>query len=83
MKIKREGEARERRIDQIASEVDGWQKRLDTAKSRMAELDTRRIEAEKVNCARPRANPESSAVSQRQLLESKKRKPARRRRRMR
>jgi chromosome segregation protein len=44
--IKREGEARERRIDQIASEVDGWQKRLDTAKSRMAELNTRRIEAE-------------------------------------
>jgi chromosome segregation protein len=44
--IRREGEARDRRIREIDSEVTGWQDRLATAEARAGELAQRRAETE-------------------------------------
>jgi chromosome segregation protein len=44
--LKRDGEARDRRNAAIAGEITGWQKRLETAKARITELDTRKTQTE-------------------------------------
>ncbi|NIZ10719.1 chromosome segregation protein SMC [Pseudooceanicola sp. HF7] len=44
--IRREGEARTRRSQEITKEVSGWRHRLESADRRIAELDERREEAE-------------------------------------
>ena len=44
--IRREGEARLKRKQEATKELSGWRLRLDTAGKRMAELETRRSEAE-------------------------------------
>ncbi|QPM91040.1 chromosome segregation SMC family protein [Pseudooceanicola algae] len=44
--IRREGEARTKRRQEITKEVSGWRHRLDSADRRIAELDERREEAE-------------------------------------
>ncbi|ETX29992.1 chromosome segregation protein SMC [Roseivivax isoporae] len=43
---RREGEARKTRTQQVAKELSGWRTRLETAKSRGAELEDRRAAAE-------------------------------------
>ncbi|MFO7919542.1 MAG: chromosome segregation protein SMC [Nioella sp.] len=44
--VKRAGEAREARLAKIAQDIASWQKRLDTAATRIAELDHRKAQAE-------------------------------------
>jgi chromosome segregation protein len=44
--LKREGEARLRRSQQIVTETSGWRHRLETAKTRITELETRKASSE-------------------------------------
>ncbi|MDJ0823918.1 MAG: chromosome segregation protein SMC [Rhodobacter sp.] len=44
--LKREGEARAARLREVAKEIDGWKRRLDTAETRIAELSGRRQTSE-------------------------------------
>ncbi len=44
--LRREGEARTKRAQQVTKELSGWRHRLETAEKRIAELDERREEAE-------------------------------------
>ncbi|WP_347313575.1 chromosome segregation protein SMC [Defluviimonas sp. SAOS-178_SWC] len=44
--IRREGEARTKRRQEITKEISGWKHRLETAEKRMAELAERKIESE-------------------------------------
>ncbi len=44
--LKRDGEVRDRRIAAIAGEITGWQKRLENASARIAELDARKTQTE-------------------------------------
>lgn len=77
--LKREGEARERRIDQIANDVETWRKRLDTAAARMAELQTRKGQSEK-ELTEAHNKPEEIAAKRAELSghisEAEKRKAA-------
>jgi len=45
--LRREGDARIRRAQEVTKELSGWRHRLETAGKRIAELDARRQEAEK------------------------------------
>ncbi len=44
--VKRDGEARTRRRQEVIKELSGWRHRLETAGSRVAELETRKAETE-------------------------------------
>ena len=44
--IRREGEARTRRRQEVTKEISGWRMRLDTAAARSAELAERKAETE-------------------------------------
>ena len=44
--LRREGEARVRRQQEITKEVSGWRLRLDNAEKRLAELEARKVESE-------------------------------------
>ena len=44
--LRREGEARVRRMQAITKEVSGWRLRLETAEKRLAELEARKVESE-------------------------------------
>ncbi len=44
--LKREGEARTARLGEVAREIAGWEKRLETAGARIAELASRKAESE-------------------------------------
>ena len=44
--LRREGEQRTRRAQEVTKEISGWRHRLDTAEKRIAELDARRDEAQ-------------------------------------
>ncbi len=59
--VKRAGEARDKREAQIAQELATWRKRLDTATTRIEELETRRAESEE-ELARAQAAPEEIAA---------------------
>ncbi|MAX72817.1 MAG: chromosome segregation protein SMC [Nioella sp.] len=59
--VKRAGEARDKRQAQIAQELATWRKRLDTATTRIEELETRRAESEE-DLARAQAAPEEIAA---------------------
>ena len=59
--VKRAGEARDKREAQIAQELATWRKRLDTATTRIEELETRRGESEE-ELARAQAAPEEIAA---------------------
>ena len=59
--VKRAGEARDKRDAQIAQELATWRKRLDTATTRIEELETRRGESEE-ELARAQAAPEEIAA---------------------
>ena len=67
--IRREGEARTRRRQEITKEISGWRLRLDTAEKRSAELAARRAEtAEELDEAG--AAPEEIAAKHEELSEA-------------
>ncbi|SMY06511.1 chromosome segregation protein SMC [Flavimaricola marinus] len=67
--LRREGEARTRRIQDITKEINGWQTRLDTAARRMAELSERRSEAED-ELAEAWAAPDEIAAKRAELADA-------------
>ena len=64
--LRREGEARVKRRQEIVKEVSGWRHRLDTAEKRSAELAERRTEAEDA-LAEASAAPEDIAIRREEL----------------
>lgn len=64
--LRREGEARTRRTQDITKEINGWQTRLDTAARRMAELSERKAEAE-AELSEAGAAPEEIAAKRAEL----------------
>ena len=64
--IKRTGEARETRLARIAQDIASWQKRLDTAATRMADLQDRKAQAE-AELAAARDAPDRIAARKAQL----------------
>ncbi len=76
--IRREGEARVRRRQEIAKEISGWKHRLETAEKRSAELAERR-EASGVELAAAAAAPAGIAAKRAELDEAIASAEARRR----
>ncbi len=64
--IRREGEARVRRRQEIVKEVSGWRHRLETAEKRTAELAERRVETE-LSLAEAGAAPDDIAAKRAEL----------------
>ncbi|NDR59249.1 chromosome segregation protein SMC [Aliiruegeria sabulilitoris] len=76
--LRRVGEARDRRIKEIQRDIDGWQKRLDNAEARTADLEERKEDAmEQIELAR--AAPEEIALRREKLAEGLETAEARRR----
>ena len=67
--IRREGDARLRRKQEITKEISGWRHRLETAEKRSAELAERRAEAEEA-LAEAREVPEDLAIKREELGEA-------------
>ena len=66
--IRREGEARTRRSQEVTKELSGWRHRLETAGKRIAELEARKQETEdELEIAR--AAPEEIAIQREELAE--------------
>ena len=76
--LRREGEARLRRKQEATKELSGWRHRLDTAEKRIAELDSRRTEAE-TELAVAAALPADLATQRAQVVETIQTAEARRR----
>ncbi|MBN2907735.1 MAG: chromosome segregation protein SMC, partial [Rhodobacteraceae bacterium] len=64
--VKREGEARIRRLQEITKEASGWRHRLQTAETRIAELAERK-QASEVELTRATAAPEEIAARRDEL----------------
>jgi chromosome segregation protein len=75
--IRREGEARTRRSQEITKETSGWRHRLESADRRMSELDARRDEAED-QLAEAMAEPEELEARREELSEAIEEAEARR-----
>jgi chromosome segregation protein len=75
--LRREGEARVRRRQEIVKEISGWRHRLDTAEKRAQELAERRAEAEAA-LAEAGAAPGEIAAKRAELAEAIERAEARR-----
>ncbi|MCK0126192.1 chromosome segregation protein SMC [Gelidibacter sp. F2691] len=67
--LRREGEARTRRSQEITKEVSGWKHRLETAGKRIAELDERKTESEDELKA-AQAAPEELAAKRDELADA-------------
>ncbi|MAQ36210.1 chromosome segregation protein SMC [Thioclava sp. UBA3469] len=67
--IRREGEARLKRRQEITKEISGWRHRLETAEKRSAELETRKIESE-AELKDASAAPEELAAKRAELSEA-------------
>lgn len=67
--IRREGDARTRRRQEVAKEVSGWRHRLESADKRIAELDERRAEAE-AQLEEAQAEPEELEMQREELTEA-------------
>jgi chromosome segregation protein len=67
--LRREGEARVRRIQEIAKELATWQRRLETAGQRTTELEARKA-AHEQELTEARTAPEEIAAKRAQLAES-------------
>ncbi|MCF1708066.1 chromosome segregation protein SMC [Tabrizicola sp. J26] len=67
--LRREGEARVRRRQEITKEVSGWRHRLDTAEKRSAELAERRAETEE-QLEEAGAAPEEIAIKREELSDA-------------
>jgi chromosome segregation protein len=76
--LRREGEARVRRRQEVTKELSGWRHRLDTAEKRGAELAERKAEAEE-ELAEAGAAPEEIAIKREELGEAIAAAEARRR----
>ncbi len=67
--LRREGEARTRRTQEVMKELSGWKHRLDTATTRVAELEKRKSDSEaELNAAS--AVPEDIAAKREELSEA-------------
>ena len=75
--IRREGDARTRRRQEVAKEVSGWRHRLESADKRIAELDERRAEAE-AQLEEAQAEPEELEMQREELTEAIEEAEARR-----
>ena len=75
--IRREGEARTKRRQEVQKEVSGWRHRLESADRRIAELDERRAEAED-QLEEARAEPEELEAQREELTEAIEEAEARR-----
>ncbi|WP_341212498.1 AAA family ATPase [uncultured Limimaricola sp.] len=64
--IRRNGEARARRAETVARELDGWRQRAETARGRVGELTARRAETE-AELERARERPEAIFAERRTL----------------
>ena len=64
--LRREGEARIKRAQEVTTEVSGWRHRLDTAEKRSAELIERRVQAE-TEFAEAQAQPTQIAAERDEL----------------
>ncbi|MEI4194507.1 chromosome segregation protein SMC [Roseovarius sp. E0-M6] len=64
--LRREGEARTRRAQEVAKELSGWRHRLETAEKRSAELAERK-EASEAELTEARAQPEEIAKTREEL----------------
>ncbi|MDE3238690.1 MAG: chromosome segregation protein SMC [Paracoccaceae bacterium] len=67
--VRREGEARIRRRQEISKEISGWKMRLDTAEKRMGELAERKAESEE-ELVEASAAPEEIAAKREELSEA-------------
>jgi len=76
--LRREGEARTRRSQEITKEVSGWRHRLETAGKRIAELEERKLESE-AELKTATAAPDEIAAKRAELTEAMDTAEARRR----
>ena len=67
--IRREGEARTRRRQEVTKEISGWRMRLDTAAARSAELAERKAETEE-ELLEASAAPEEIAIKREELSDA-------------
>lgn len=67
--VRREGEARVRRRQEVQKEISGWRHRLETAEKRSAELADRKAEAE-AELVEAREVPEEIAIKREDLAEA-------------
>jgi len=75
--LRREGEARVRRSQEVTKELSGWRLRLETADRRMSEIDTRRAESE-AELAAASLIPDKLAVKRADLMVAIEKAEARR-----
>ncbi len=66
--LRREGEARLKRSQEITKEISGWRHRLDTAERRIAELEERKAMSEE-ELEEAQAAPEELAIAREELSE--------------
>ncbi|MDZ4135945.1 MAG: chromosome segregation protein SMC, partial [Paracoccaceae bacterium] len=67
--LRREGEARVRRRQEVVKEISGWRHRLDTAEKRSAELAERKVDAEE-DLREASAAPEEIAIKREELSDA-------------
>ncbi len=67
--LRREGEARVKRSQEITKEISGWRHRLETAEKRIAELEERKLTSE-TELEEAQAAPEEIAIQREELAEA-------------
>ncbi len=67
--VRREGDARTKRLQEITKEISGWRHRLDTASKRTQELEDRKVESEE-ELYEAAAQPEEIAEKREELMEA-------------
>ncbi|MEP3297624.1 MAG: AAA family ATPase, partial [Pseudoruegeria sp.] len=67
--LRREGEARVKRSQEITKEISGWRHRLDTAEKRIAELEDRKLSSED-ELQEAKAAPEEIAIQREELADA-------------
>ncbi len=67
--LRREGEARVKRSQEITKEISGWRHRLETAEKRIAELEERRVQSE-TELKEASAAPEEIAAKRDELADA-------------
>jgi len=67
--LRREGEARVKRSQEITKEISGWRHRLETAEKRIAELEERRVQSE-AELKEASAAPEEIAAKRDELADA-------------
>ncbi|WP_194097869.1 chromosome segregation protein SMC [Marivivens aquimaris] len=67
--VRREGDARTKRLQEITKEISGWRHRLDTASKRTQELEDRKVESEE-ELYEAAAQPEEIAEKRDELMDA-------------